>query len=120
MTDPANIGRTLGADDIDQAEDAGSERGRMSFLEHLDELRKRIINSLYALIATCLVAFFFWDRLFSYYVHYFASYGGKLIYNQPMAGFMFSLKLTALMGLIAAAPFVFAQLWLFISPGLYT
>jgi sec-independent protein translocase protein TatC len=52
-------------------------------------------------------------------VVYFGSYGGKLIYTQPMAGFMFSLKLSALAGLILAAPFVFSQVWLFIAPGLY-
>ena len=120
MTDPVDIGRTLGADDdVDQTTDAASDRGRMTFLEHLDELRKRIIYSLYALIACCVVSFFFWRELFAYYVHYFSLYGGKLVYNQPMAGFMFSLKLTALLGVIAAAPFVFSQLWLFVSPGLY-
>jgi len=121
MSDPADLGRALGADDeFDQAGDAASDRGRMTFLEHLDELRKRIIYSLYALVACCLVAFFFWQELFTYFVRYFSSYGGKLIYNQPMAGFMFSLKITALLGLIAAAPFIFSQLWLFVSPGLYT
>ena len=120
MTEPADLGRTLASDDeLDQTEGA-SERGRMTFLEHLDELRKRIIYSLYAVIATCLVAFFFWREVFAYFVQYFSSYGGKLIYTEPMAGFMFSLQLTGLLGLIAAAPFIFSQLWLFVAPGLYT
>ena len=95
------------------------DRSRMTFLEHLDELRRRIIYSLYALIACCVVAFFFWDPLYRYFVGYFSAYGGQLIYNQPMAGFMFSLKLSALAGLIVASPFMFSQLWLFIAPGLY-
>ena len=120
MTEPADLGRTLASDDeLDQTEGA-SERGRMTFLEHLDELRKRIIYSLYALVGCCVVAFFFWQELYAYYVHYFSAFGGKLVYTQPMAGFMFSLKLTALMGVIAASPFMFSQLWLFVSPGLYT
>jgi sec-independent protein translocase protein TatC len=121
MTDPVDLGRTLGADDdVDQTTDQASDRGRMTFLEHLDELRKRIIYSLYAVIATCLVAFFFWQEVFVYFVRYFSAYGGKLIYSEPMAGFMFSLQLTGLLGVIAAAPFIFAQLWLFVAPGLYT
>src|SRR5262245_44681949 len=118
MTDPVDLGHTL--DDVDQAADTASESGRMTFLEHLDELRKRIIYSLYAVIATCLVAFFFWQEVFAYFVQYFSAYGGKLIYSEPMAGFMFSLQLTGLLGLIAAAPFIFSQLWLFVAPGLYT
>ena len=65
------------------------------------------------------MAFFFWERLYAYYVQYFSAYGGSLIYTQPMAGFMFSLKITGLLGLIAAAPFMFSQLWLFVAPGLY-
>jgi sec-independent protein translocase protein TatC len=99
--------------------EAEDDRSRMTFLEHLDELRRRIIYSLYALIACCLAAFYFTNDLYTYFVGYFSAFGGQLIFNQPMAGFMFSLKLTALVGLIVAAPFIFSQLWLFIAPGLY-
>lgn len=95
------------------------DRSRMSFLEHLDELRRRILYSVYALFATCGVTFFFWEQLFHYFVRYFGENGGQLIYTQPMAGFMFSLKVSALAGLIAASPFLFTQLWLFVAPGLY-
>ena len=119
MTDPANPGRTLGVSEFDDDAESAEDRGRMSFLEHLDELRKRIIYSLYVLIACCVVSFFFWERLYRYYVTYFGSYGGELMYSQPMAGFMFSLKITGLVALIAAAPFMFSQLWLFVAPGLY-
>lgn len=119
MTDPGDLGRSLASDDELPEETTADDRSRMSFLDHLDELRKRIIYSLYALIASCVVAFFFWERIYVYFVHYFSAYGGQLIYNQPMAGFMFSLQLTVLIGLIASAPFIFSQLWLFVAPGLY-
>ena len=92
----------------------------MSFLEHLDELRRRILYSLYALVACCAVTFYFWTATLSrIYVSTSAPNGGKLIFTQPMAGFMFSLKISALAGLIAASPFIFSQLWLFVAPGLY-
>lgn len=100
------------------AEDA-DDRSRMSFLEHLDELRRRILYCVYALTACCAVTFYFWEPLFQYFVVYFSANGGQLIYTQPMAGFMFSLKLAGLAGLLVASPFLFTQLWLFVAPGLY-
>ncbi len=111
---------TTDAGVIDDAytEDA-DDRSRMSFLEHLDELRRRIIHSLYALIACCSVAFYFSQDLYLYYVGYFGRYGGELVFTQPMAGFMFSLKTSALAGLMVASPFLFMQVWLFVAPGLY-
>jgi sec-independent protein translocase protein TatC len=106
-----------------EAEEASeTDRSRMSFLEHLDELRRRILYSIYAMAACFAVAFWFWSDMYAYLVSYFVQNapGTKLIYNQPMAGFMFSLKITALAALIAASPFIFSQLWLFVAPGLYT
>src|SRR5262245_22765482 len=93
---------------------------RMSFLDHLDELRRRLLYSIYVLSACCVVTFFYWQALYNYYIGYFHGLGGLLIYCKPMTGFMFSLKISGLAGLIAAAPFIFSQLWLFIAPGLYT
>src|SRR5262245_39998780 len=105
-----------------EAEEAGeADHSRMSFLEHLDELRRRILYSIYAFSACFAVAFWFWSEMYTYLVHYFAqnAAGTQLIYSQPMAGFMFSLKITALAAVIVASPFIFSQLWLFIAPGLY-
>jgi sec-independent protein translocase protein TatC len=99
-------------------EGESADGARMSFLDHLDELRRRILYSLYVLIACCAVTFYFWDPLYTYYVGYFGANGGKLIYTQPMAGFMFSLKISALAGLGIASPFIFGQVWLFVAPGL--
>ena len=106
--------------DYDVAEeDVRDDGARMSFLEHLDELRKRIIYALYAVGAACAVTFWFNGQMYDYLTAYFQQFGGTLIYTQPMGGFMFSLKIAVLSGLIIAAPFVFSQIWLFIAPGLY-
>lgn len=111
---------TTGAGLLDDAyAEEADDRSRMSFLEHLDELRRRLLHSLYVLIACCAVAFYFWDPLFRYFVQYFGEHGGDLVFTQPMAGFMFSLKLSALAGLMVASPFLFMQAWLFVAPGLY-
>ena len=76
-------------DEFVDGTEATADGGRMSFLEHLDELRRRILYSFYVLIACCAVTFYFWTPLYAYYVGYFGENGGKLIYTQPMAGFMF-------------------------------
>lgn len=110
--DPALTADDTFADDVD-------ERSRMTFLEHLDELRRRILYSLYAVIASCLVTFWFLSSMTDYLTRYFSTYGATLIFTQPMGGFMFSLKIGVLAGVIVAAPFVFSQIWLFVAPGLY-
>lgn len=103
-----------------EAEAASEDRTRMGFLDHLDELRRRIVYSLYAILAACAVTFYFWDDMFAYMARYFSAYGAELIYTRPMGAFMFSLKIGVVSGLLVASPFVFAQLWLFVSPGLYS
>jgi sec-independent protein translocase protein TatC len=71
------------------------------------------------LTACCVVTFFYWEPLFLYYTTYFGALGGQMMFSRPMAGFMFSLKISGLVGLIIAAPFMFSQAWLFVAPGLY-
>jgi sec-independent protein translocase protein TatC len=123
MTDPTEAGPALTVDqDLDTEEagtDAAEDRSRMSFLDHLDELRKRILYSLYAIVACCILTFVFWERTFVYLANYFKQFGGDLIYNRPMGAFMFSMWTSVLAGLLLASPFVFSQLWLFVAPGLY-
>ena len=116
--EPANLGSIAHLAD-EHEQESTDERSRMSFLEHLDELRRRILYSLYALIAVCCVTFYYWEALYAYFIRYFLAFGGELIFTKPMAGFMFSLKLSGLAALLVASPFIFAQLWLFIAPGLY-
>ncbi len=103
----------------DELDGAG---GKMSFLEHLDELRKRLIVSVYALIGGCAISFFFVQRLedFIYEPLYLLMPGGQpLIYTAPMEAFMNMMKVGALGGLFLAMPIIVLQLWLFIAPGLY-
>jgi sec-independent protein translocase protein TatC len=111
-SDPAAI-----ADEVDTEQ--FDDRSRMTFLEHLDELRRRILYSVYALVAVCLGTFLYWQPMYEYLVGYFQRYGGQMVYNQPMAGFMFSLKISVLVALLITSPFLFTQAWLFVAPGLY-
>ena len=106
-------------DEFDATDSEVDGQARMSFLEHLDELRRRLIYSIWALAGCFAVTFWFWEPMFRYLTSYFQSNGGSLIYSAPTSGFMFSLKVSGVAALIVAAPFIFCQLWLFVAPGLY-
>ena len=120
MSEPADGGRVLDVDEtIGTEAESADERTRMSFLDHLDELRKRILYSLYALVVCCAVTLSFWEPMFVYLTTYFQEQGGQLIFSRPMGAFLFSMKIGVLAGLLIASPFVFSQVWLFVAPGLY-
>jgi sec-independent protein translocase protein TatC len=123
MSDPSDLGSAVAPEAFvdDDAAPAAGDRSRMSFLEHLDELRRRIIYSIYAIVASCAVTFWFVSDLNKYLLGYFSTLaGGKLLATQLTEAFMFEFKIGGFAGLILASPFVFSQLWLFVAPGLYT
>jgi sec-independent protein translocase protein TatC len=100
----------------------GREGGRMGFLEHLDELRKRIIRSCIAVGAGMVVAFFFVDRIADFVLAptlRMLPRGSTLITTKPGENISFYLDVALIGGVVLAAPFVMYQVWLFIAPGLY-
>ena len=100
----------------------GDDGGRMSFLDHLDELRRRLVAAALSLAFGTLVAFFFIDRVFTFIMRPLYEKlpaGSKLIYTEPTEAFFLKLKIALLAGVVIAAPLIMAQLWLFIAPGLY-
>ena len=109
-------------DDDPDLELEESADGKMSFLEHLDELRKRLMWAIAALFGGFLVALFFIDRIFGFIMRPLAATlpeGRKMIYTEPTEAFLLQLKVAALAGVVISAPAVMWQLWLFIAPGLY-
>jgi sec-independent protein translocase protein TatC len=96
--------------------------GKMSFLEHLDELRKRIIRSVIAVGGGFLIACFFIQQLFDFIMKPLQALlppGGTLVYTDPTEAFVLYIKIAAIAGLLIASPAVMTQVWLFIAPGLY-
>jgi sec-independent protein translocase protein TatC len=95
---------------------------KMSFLDHLEELRKRLIVSFIAIgIAFCL-CWGFAEEIFALLqaplTQFFAA-GDKLAYTRLTAPFFLYMKVAFFAGLFLASPVVLLQLWLFIAPGLY-
>lgn len=96
--------------------------GKMSFLEHLDELRTRIIRALIALVLGFLVGLALIGRIFRFIMEPLRAVlpdGGKLIYTEPAEAFILQLKVAALAGLVVALPALLWQAWSFVAPGLY-
>lgn len=92
----------------------------MSFLDHLEELRKRIINSLIAIGVALAVCWTFADYLFQAVQRPILKAGvSSLVVSSPTEGFNLELKLALMAAVFLASPFVLGQVWLFISPGLY-
>jgi sec-independent protein translocase protein TatC len=105
----------------DDEDDDRRER-RMGFLEHLDELRLRIIRAGLAVGIGMLIAFAFYQQLGDFVLQpIIASLpaGTALVYIKPGEGFSFYLNVSLIGGLLLAAPVVAYQLWRFIAPGLY-
>ena len=102
-------------------DDEEPAEGRMTFLEHLDELRKRITHAVVALFVGFLVAFAFIERIWLFvFARLTADVpGGKLIFTEPGEAFFLYLKMAAVAGVLVSSPYVFIQVWLFIAPGLY-
>jgi len=123
---PSNVPSQRDPEDDDLRDAAEDELdgagGKMSFLEHLDELRTRLIASVYALIAGCVISFIFVNRTQQFIMKPLWELmpdGTKFMYTAPMEGFMLMMKIGALGGLFVALPFMILQLWLFVAPGLY-
>ena len=93
----------------------------MSFLEHLEELRRRIIYALWALAAGCAVSAFFVGHFNMMMLKYLSDcIHSSLLATEVTEGFMFEFKLGAFAGFLLASPFIFWQVWLFVAPGLHT
>lgn len=94
----------------------------MTFLEHLEDLRKRIFYSLIAILVAVIPAWIFSKEVFEILarpVTHFLPEGVKMAYTSLTAPFMLYLKVSFLTALFATSPFVFLQLWYFVAPGLY-
>lgn len=97
----------------------------MGFLEHLEELRKRIVYSIIAVGIGCAAAWGFHERIYDIMQRPIMTalqkngLSEKLVFLNPTEPFNLYIKISALAGLFLTSPFVLYQVWMFISPGLY-
>jgi sec-independent protein translocase protein TatC len=97
----------------------------MGFLDHLEELRRRLVYSIAAVAVGFFVCWGFRVKIYAIMqkpiMDALKSHGmaEKLVYLNPVDPFNLYLKIAALAGLFVTSPFVLYQVWMFISPGLY-
>ena len=91
----------------------------MSLMEHLDELRKRIVRSAIFLFLGFIIAYVFHERLYGLVQAPLDKLHIKLNYTHPMDPLNLYLQVSLIGGAILASPFILYQVWMFIAPGLY-
>ena len=110
------------AEAIDKARKELTERAElpgMSLMEHLDELRRRIVHSAAYLAVGFVVAYVFHERLYFLVQEPLDKLHIKLNYTHPMDPLNLYLQVSLIGGAILASPFILYQVWLFVAPGLY-
>lgn len=103
---------------VDPKEESSAPRERsMPFLDHLEELRRRLLISIFTVAIFAGVSFYFSDYLIRLLK---MPLGDVELYNIKVTGTFYAyMKVSLIAGLVAALPVVFYQMWSFISPGLY-
>lgn len=91
----------------------------MGFLEHLDELRRRITYAFLAVLAGLVACWAVADHILGFLLDPVTAAMGPLTVIRPAEAFLNKMKAAFLGGIIAALPAVFYQAWAFVAPGLY-
>ncbi len=108
-------------EELDEEEELG---GRMTFIEHLEELRRRILVCALTFLGCFLVIYGTSIKTIRFYfmlplTEVLEKMGSTMIYTGIAEGFVFELKLSAVAAIFVSSPMIFYQLWAFIAPGLY-
>jgi sec-independent protein translocase protein TatC len=113
----------------DDEESADPGETRMSLIEHLVELRRRIVISFIAIAVGGVVGFLLYNHILEFLTQPYCDAikrhpsadltGCQLVITDPLEGLATRLKVSTYVGLVLAGPVVLFQLWRFITPGLY-
>jgi sec-independent protein translocase protein TatC len=92
---------------------------KMPFMEHLGELRIRIVRALIALLIGLGIALPFSERITDFLARPVTKLGHKLVFTAPGEAFWVQMKVALITGLFISAPGILWQVWAFIAPGLH-
>jgi sec-independent protein translocase protein TatC len=112
-----------GALQLPPEEDDESASGKMSFLEHLEELRKRILYACYGVLFGVAVSVYWITDIVRFVLAPAIGVlpqGSSLIMSQPGEGFSLHVTVALIVGAIVGSPIIMYQVWKFIAPGLYS
>jgi sec-independent protein translocase protein TatC len=109
---------TVTDEELDRDIGEEGEEKRLSFIEHLEELRSRIIYCLTSILVTTIAAFFFSETLLNILYLPAKKTLPNLNYTSLLDPFNIRLKVSFGAGIIISSPFILYELWKFISPAL--
>ncbi len=108
---------------------SSDDLAKMTLVEHLSELRNRLIVSVIAVVATTTVAWFLYPHLLDFMIRPYHQYfqhhlakdisRGQLVTSSPLEGFTTRLKISGYGGIALSSPVLLWELWRFITPGLH-
>jgi len=104
---------------LTQAHDGPEDDKPMPLLDHLIELRKRLIYALLGFFLVFFITFYFAKPIFSFLIQPATSDGYKVVVLDIFEFFFVTVKLSAMVSLIVGFPLIAVQIWLFVAPGLY-
>ncbi len=107
---------------MSEADEAEIEASKAPLIEHLMELRERLIKSLLAFLVMFVICFFFAKDIYNLLVIPYTQVAGpeaKLIYTAPQEYFFTQMKVALFMAAFLSCPVVLAQIYAFVAPGLY-
>ncbi|WP_067171496.1 twin-arginine translocase subunit TatC [Microtetraspora niveoalba] len=103
--------------------------GRMTLMEHVRELRNRLVKMILAVLVGTIVGFVFFDPIWTFMTGPFCRLpeayklnggtGCTLVVHGVLDGFFINLKVAAIFGAVVSAPVWIYQIWAFVTPGLY-
>lgn len=99
---------------------ARSVDDRMPFMEHLGELRTRIVRGLIGLLVGLLITFPFSQKIVDYLARPIQATGNTLVFLAVTEAFWVQMKVALIVGLFLASPVILWQVWAFVAPGLHT
>jgi sec-independent protein translocase protein TatC len=110
-------------------EEPVSNPGNLTALEHLGELRRRLLIGVAAVVVATAVSWAFYDHVIGFMVGPYRAFlhehphenisGGMLVTTGPLDGFSARLKVSGYLGLVLSSPVWLWELWQFIAPGLH-
>src|SRR6266705_4404875 len=98
---------------------ARSVDDRMSFMEHLGELRVRIVRALTALLVGSVPGLYFSQQIVDWLARPVTKLNYSLVFTSPAEALWVQMKVALIVGLFLAAPGILWQVWAFIAPGLH-
>jgi len=93
---------------------------KMSFMDHLGELRVRIVRSLYALLVGTAIVLPFSQQVVDWLARPVTKLNYSLVFTAPAEAFWVQMKVGLIVGIFLAAPAILWQVWAFIAPGLHS